>query len=47
MSVGISHDRCLVGVGTGWNREETTVMGGDVDHCWTQAREAVRALQEW
>ncbi len=41
-----SHGRFLFGVGTGWNREETTVMGGDFDHRWTQAREAVMALKE-
>jgi probable F420-dependent oxidoreductase len=40
-----SHGRFLFGVGTGWNREETTVMGGDFDHRWTQAREAVLALK--
>jgi alkanesulfonate monooxygenase SsuD/methylene tetrahydromethanopterin reductase-like flavin-dependent oxidoreductase (luciferase family) len=26
-----SHGRFLFGVGTGWNREETTLMGGDFD----------------
>src|SRR2546430_7343978 len=41
-----SHGRFLFGVGTGWNREETTLMGGDFDHRWTQAREAVLALKE-
>ena len=40
-----SHGRFLFGVGAGWNREETTVMGGDFDHRWTQAREAVMALK--
>src|SRR4029450_2081700 len=41
-----SHGRFLFGVGAGWNREETTMMGGDFDHRWTQAREAVMALKE-
>jgi probable F420-dependent oxidoreductase len=41
-----SHGRFLFGVGAGWNREETTLMGGDFDHRWTQAREAVMALKE-
>jgi len=41
-----SHGRFLFGVGAGWNREETTLMGGDFDHRWTQAREAVLALKE-
>jgi probable F420-dependent oxidoreductase len=40
-----SHGRFLFGVGAGWNREETTMMGGDFDHRWTQAREAVMALK--
>src|SRR5262249_48242983 len=33
-----SNGRFLFGVGAGWNREETTIMGGDFDHRWTQAR---------
>ena len=40
-----SHGRFVFGVGAGWNREETTMMGGDFDHRWTQAREAVMALK--
>jgi probable F420-dependent oxidoreductase len=40
-----SHGRFLFGVGAGWNREETTLMGGDFEHRWTQAREAVLALK--
>ena len=41
-----SNGRFIFGIGTGWNREETTMMGGDFDHRWTQAREAVAALKE-
>ena len=41
-----SKGRFVFGVGTGWNREETTMMGGDFDHRWTQAREGVLALKE-
>jgi alkanesulfonate monooxygenase SsuD/methylene tetrahydromethanopterin reductase-like flavin-dependent oxidoreductase (luciferase family) len=41
-----SNGRFIFGVGTGWNREETTMMGGDFDHRWTQAREGVLALKE-
>jgi probable F420-dependent oxidoreductase len=41
-----SEGRFIFGIGTGWNREETTMMGGDFDHRWTQAREAVMALKE-
>jgi hypothetical protein len=40
-----SHGRLLCGVGAGWNRQETTIMGGDFDHRWTQAQEAVMALK--
>ena len=41
-----SQGRFIFGVGAGWNREETTMMGGDFDHRWTQTREAVEALKE-
>ena len=41
-----SGGRFIFGVGAGWNREETTMMGGDFDHRWTQTREAVMALKE-
>ncbi len=41
-----SNGRFIFGVGTGWNREETTIMGGDFDHRWSQAREHVLALKE-
>ena len=38
--------RFLFGIGAGWNREETTILGGDFEHRWTQTREAVLALKE-
>jgi probable F420-dependent oxidoreductase len=41
-----SGGRFLFGIGAGWNREETTMMGGDFDHRWTQTREAIMALKE-
>ena len=41
-----SNGRFVFGIGAGWNREETTMMGGDFDHRWTQTREAVSALKE-
>ena len=41
-----SQGRFIFGVGAGWNREETTMMGGDFDHRWTQTAEAVAALKE-
>ena len=33
-----SNGRFVFGVGAGWNREETTMMGGDFDHRWTQTQ---------
>lgn len=41
-----SGGRFLFGIGTGWNREETTIMGGDFDHRWAQTKEAVLAMKE-
>ena len=41
-----SGGRFIFGIGAGWNREETTMKGGDFDHRWTQTREAVEALKE-
>ena len=41
-----SGGRFLFGIGAGWNREETTIMGGDFDHRWAQTREAVLAMKE-
>jgi len=41
-----SQGRFIFGVGAGWNREETAMMGGDFDHRLTQTREAVEALKE-
>ena len=41
-----SGGRCLFGIGTGWLREETEIMGGDFDHRWTQAKEAIEAMKE-
>ena len=41
-----SGGRFMFGIGAGWNREETTIMGGDFDHRWTQTREAIMALKE-
>ncbi len=41
-----SGGRFLFGIGAGWLREETQLMGGDFDHRWTQAREAILAMKE-
>ena len=41
-----SGGRFLFGIGTGWLREETEIMGGDFDHRWTQAEEAVTVMKK-
>ena len=41
-----SGGRFLFGIGAGWLREETEIMGGDFGHRWTQAKEAVLAMKE-
>lgn len=41
-----SGGRFILGVGAGWLREETEIMGGDFDHRWTQTREAVLVMKE-
>ena len=41
-----SHGRFLFGIGAGWLREETELMGGDFAHRWSQTREAVLAMKE-
>ena len=41
-----SSGRFLFGIGTGWFREESEIMGADFDHRWTQAREHVLAMKE-
>ena len=41
-----SGGRFIFGIGAGWLREETEIMGGDFDHRWSQAREAVEVMKE-
>ena len=41
-----SGGRFLFGIGTGWLREETEMMGGDFEHRWTQTREAIEVMKE-
>ena len=41
-----SGGRFMYGIGTGWFREESEIMGADYDHRWTQAREHVLAMKE-
>jgi probable F420-dependent oxidoreductase len=41
-----SGGRFIFGIGAGWLKEETEIMGGDFPHRWTQAREAILAMKE-
>ena len=40
-----SGGRFLFGIGAGWLKEETEIMGGDYQHRWTQTRDAVLAMK--
>ena len=41
-----SGGRFLFGIGAGWNKEETEIMGGNFPHRWSHTREAVLAMKE-
>ncbi len=41
-----SGGRFIFGIGTGWLREETELMGGDFAHRWSQAREALDVMKK-
>ena len=41
-----SGGRFIFGIGAGWLKEETEIMGGDFPHRWTQTRDAVLAMKE-
>lgn len=41
-----SNGRLIFGIGAGWLREETEIMGGDFDHRWGQTKDAVLAMKE-
>jgi probable F420-dependent oxidoreductase len=41
-----SNGRFIFGIGAGWLKEETEIMGGDFEHRWTQTREAVMVMKE-
>ena len=38
--------RFIFGIGAGWLKEETEIMGGDFAHRWGQTRDAVLAMKE-
>ena len=41
-----SHGRFLFGIGAGWQKEETEIMGGDFPRRWTQTRDSILAMKE-
>jgi probable F420-dependent oxidoreductase len=41
-----SNGRFLFGIGAGWLKEETEIMGGDFAHRWTQTKDAIMAMKE-
>jgi probable F420-dependent oxidoreductase len=40
-----SGGRFIFGIGAGWVKEETEIMGGDFAHRWTQTQDAIRAMK--
>ena len=42
----MSGGRVIFGIGAGWHKEETEIMGGNFEHRWTQTREAILAMKE-
>jgi len=41
-----SGGRFLFGIGAGWLKEESEIMGADFQHRWTQTRDAISAMKE-
>lgn len=41
-----SGGRFLFGIGAGWLKEESEIMGGDFAHRWTQTRDAILAMKQ-
>ncbi len=41
-----SGGRFIFGIGAGWLKEETEIMGGDFPHRWSQTRESIEAMKE-
>ena len=42
----LSNGRFIFGIGAGWLKEESEIMGADFPHRWTQTHEAVMAMKE-
>lgn len=40
-----SGGRFHFGIGAGWNKEESHILGGDFEHRWTQVREAIEVMK--
>jgi len=41
-----SGGRFILGIGAGWLKEETEIMGGDFPHRWAQTRDSIFAMKE-
>jgi probable F420-dependent oxidoreductase len=41
-----SGGRFIFGIGAGWLKEETEIMGGDFAHRWSQTKDAILAMKE-
>jgi probable F420-dependent oxidoreductase len=41
-----SGGRFIFGIGAGWLKEETEIMGGDFAHRWSQTKDAIMAMKE-
>jgi probable F420-dependent oxidoreductase len=42
----VSGGRFVFGIGAGWLKEETELLGGDFEHRWTQTRDAIMAMKK-
>ena len=42
----LSGGRFIFGIGAGWLKEETEIMGGDFAHRWAQTKDAILAMKE-
>jgi alkanesulfonate monooxygenase SsuD/methylene tetrahydromethanopterin reductase-like flavin-dependent oxidoreductase (luciferase family) len=40
-----SGGRFLFDIGAGWNPEESTILGGDFDHHWSQVKDYIAAMK--
>jgi probable F420-dependent oxidoreductase len=41
-----SHGRVMLGIGAGWLKEESEILGGDFPHRWGQTKEYIAAMRE-